>query len=90
MKVLIKMDQGGWQFWPKSEAEALTSPTLWGDQGDLQACVNSVEISDQLMHRYLKVSAEYYELQELFEHQYRHQQGLAPYKGSPYKEKENV
>lgn len=53
--------------------------------------VETVEISQEIFDNYKQVTTQYHELQQQFEHLYRHQQGLAPYSDSPfYKENEDV
>lgn len=79
MKVVIEMEQG-WHWWPIDEADPgpllLGVSKTWGQR--------SIEIDQEVFERYKRVSAEHQQLQELFEHLYRHQQGLEPFLQSPF------
>lgn len=76
MQVYIEMDEG-WQWWPTVEG--------------LEYRKVQVDLPEATFSRYTKLKQEWDELQELFEHMYREQQGLRPYASSPYfKEEQNV
>ena len=68
---LVTIDlEEGWYFWPREP----------------EPCDATVEVSDELITRHRAVMEEYRAVTEQLEHAYRHQMGLKPYQGSPYKE----
>jgi len=45
---------------------------------------NTVDIPEEILDEYEKIAERFFDLQEYFEHAYRHQEGYKPYLNSPY------
>jgi hypothetical protein len=62
----------GWKWW--------VTPPLPGEK--------TIELPEAILQRLAEVTAEYSRLQEYLEHAYRHQEGLHPFVGSPFVERQ--
>lgn len=87
LEVLIQMDEG-WQWWPTVEGDSTHSADRCAERKQI------IDIPEALFSRYQKLKTEWYELQGVLEHMYRHQEGLRAFPGSPHfveeKEQQNV
>lgn len=88
MKVLIKMDQGGFCFWPITESELDLNGKYPYDKYAYENRVTSVEMPEELFNQHKQISRQYHDIQDQIEHLYRHQQGLQPLPTSPFRNKE--